>query len=114
MHLQCVPCSVCPAIFMAMHGPSGLTCSTLMSSSSETPQTRLLSQYPLHCCSPHVPCLFGASELVGDYQAPRLHVPLPRQLSAHAAATSLADIDDEVPIPRLSHHYALSFIDKGR
>jgi hypothetical protein len=38
---------------------------------------------------------------------PRLHVNCPPQPSAHAAAPSPADSDDEVPILHFSHHTAL-------
>jgi hypothetical protein len=75
-----------------------------------------VSQQPYSSYSPQAPCVFGASNPVSDDEVyiPCLHVPPPRRPSAHAAAASLADSDDVVPIPRFSPCSALTYIDKGR
>jgi hypothetical protein len=46
--------------------------------------------------------VFCSSDLVSDDEVPIpcLHFPPPRQPSAHGAAPSLADSDDELPIMR--------------
>jgi hypothetical protein len=51
----------------------------------------------------------GTPDQISDGEAPfpRLHVTSPPQPSAHAAAPSPADSDDEAPIPRFSHRTAL-------
>jgi hypothetical protein len=73
--------------------------------------TRPLLRSNVPLCSPHVPCRSGAPDQVSDDEAPIpcLHVtpPPPPRHSARAAAVSPADSDDEVPIPRFSHHPAL-------
>jgi hypothetical protein len=52
--------------------------------------------------------MLGASELVShDEDLASLHVPSPWAPPAHAAAGSLADSNDEVPILRLAHHRVL-------
>jgi hypothetical protein len=59
--------------------------------------------------SPQVSCVSGAPDPISDDVDPisRLHVTSPHELSAHAAAPSPAESDDEVPIPRFSHRTAL-------
>jgi hypothetical protein len=51
----------------------------------------------------------GAPYQVSDDEVPIscLHVTSPPRPSAHAAAASPIDSDDELPIPRFSHHLAL-------
>jgi hypothetical protein len=63
----------------------------------------------ISCCSPQVSCVWGTPDQISDDEVPIpcLHVTSPSQPSAHAAAPSPADRDDEVPIPRFSHHTAL-------
>jgi hypothetical protein len=46
-----------------------------------------------------------------EVRIPRLHGTFPPQPSAHAAAPSPADSDDEVLIPRLSHRAAVGLCD---
>jgi hypothetical protein len=61
---------------------------------------RPLSQSLSSCYSPLVPCMFDALDPVNDDEVPIpcLHVPSPKQPSAHAAAASLEDSDDKLPI----------------
>jgi hypothetical protein len=85
--------------------------SVLMDYPSETPP--LLSQYPLSCCSPQVSCLFGTLDLVsgrGPHSLTACPVPT-GTFSAHAAAASLADSADEIPIPRFPPCSALVLCD---
>jgi hypothetical protein len=57
--------------------------------------------HPLSCCSPHVPNVFDALDLVSgdEVPIPCPHVPPPQRPSADAAAASLADSDDYVHVP---------------
>jgi hypothetical protein len=61
------------------------------------------------CCSPQVSCVSGAPGQISDDEVriPRLYGTFPPQPSAHAAAPSTGDSDDEVLIPRFSHRAAL-------
>jgi hypothetical protein len=50
-------------------------------------------------------CMLGAPNQISDDEVPipGLYVTSPPQPSAHAATSSPAHSDDEVPIPRFSH-----------
>jgi hypothetical protein len=56
-----------------------------------------------------MPFVFGASSWVSDDDVPIpcLHVPSPRQPSAHAMTASLAESDNDVPILRIPPRSAL-------
>jgi hypothetical protein len=56
-----------------------------------------------------VPCILGAPDQVSDDEVPipHLHATPPSPPSARAAATLLADSDDEVPLLRFSPRTAL-------
>jgi hypothetical protein len=72
----------------------------LCPSGSPSATPRQLSPSHPFCRSHQVPCMFGALDLVSDDEVPFacLHAPTPFRHSAHAAAASLAESDDEVPI----------------
>jgi hypothetical protein len=90
-----------------MDGPPASVTSVFLGSPVVSPQP--LPRSRLSCFSPQVPCVSGAPDHVSDDEVPIpcLHVTLPPRPAARAAATSPANSDDEVPIPRFSHRPAL-------
>jgi hypothetical protein len=71
--------------------------SVVNSSPSQSPG--VLHQPHLPCCSPTVPCVSGASDLVSDDEVLFPTCPAPSHRPS-AAAALLADSDDEGHIPR--------------
>jgi hypothetical protein len=70
-------------------------------------------RYRSFCCSPQVSCVSGTPKQISDDEVriPRLHATFLPQPSAHAAAPSPADSDDEVLNPHVSHRAALILCD---
>jgi hypothetical protein len=98
------PCTTDTAATLdSMDGPPASVAFVLMSS----PLSRFLG--PAFPCSPQVSGVSGAPDQVSDDEVPIPHLPVtaPPQPSARAAATSLAEHDDEVPVPRCSCRIAL-------
>jgi hypothetical protein len=91
----------------SMDGPPASVASALLGFPAVSPQPFPRSR--VCCCSPQVPCMSGAPVQVSDDEFPIscLHVTSPPRPAAHAAAASPTDSDDELPIPRFSHHPAL-------
>jgi hypothetical protein len=88
-------------------GPPASVNSVLLGSPVLSPQLPPRSR--ISCCSPQESYVPGNPSQISDDQVPipRLHVTSSPQLSAHDAATSPANSDDEVPIQRFSHYTAL-------